>query len=336
MGLLVPLKPTDLNPSAYSRTAPAPSAPTSPPSDTLPRVIVPASQHIRVIRSSPDAQTLLRTLSDPAWAAAARVLKRDERSTVLRGDTPLGPVVVKSMLARPGLAGVIARATSRTRLSRQWRGATLLRQRGFITPEPLALWRGVDTQGRPVESLALTWLEGDTLLHLLARAIEDPTSLDHARRVALATAAGAHVARTLHAGLFNRDGKPSNLLVLTPDAAPGSAASQSAEPTIAVLDPVGVRPLGLLRRDRARRRMLFSLIVECLGCGLDPGVRARLGAMHASLHTHAAPRKAGAASPGTAQAGAASREVVRRDYRLIDQMLFEHGDPRPRVDPRTP
>jgi hypothetical protein len=319
MGLLVPLKPTDPDPSASWSTAPAPSTPTFPPSDTLPRVIVPASQHIRVIRSSPDAQALLRTLSDPAWAAAARVLKRDERSTVLRGDTPLGPVVVKSMLARPGLAGVVARATNRTRLARQWRGATLLRDRGFITPTPLALWRGVDAQGRPVESLALTWLEGDTLLHLLARAIEDPTSLDHARRVALATAAGAHVARTLHAGLFNRDGKPSNLLVLAP--APGTAASHGAEPTIAVLDPVGVRPLGLLRRDRARRRMLFSLIVEPIGCGIDVPMRPRMEAMHACVS-----RLTGT-GPGDA------RRVVREDFRAIDQMLFEHGDPTPRIKP---
>lgn len=268
---------------------------------------------IRAALAAPEAQALARALTSAAWRDGARVLKKEGRAEVLTGDSVAGGVVVKSLRDSSGPANAIARLLRRSRLEREWSRGERLAHAGIDVAPMLALWRWRDEHGGWVESLAMRRVEGPTLLEAIAN---PPSELS--ARSALARAAGDLVARVLAAGLFNRDQKPSNIIVARRDG------DQSADaPVLVVIDPVGVRPRGITSARVARRRMLFSLIVEPIGCGIDVPMRPRMEAMHACVS-----RLAGSDRSTT-------RRVVREDFRAIDQMLFEHGDPTPRIDPRA-
>lgn len=257
-----------------------------------------------------DAERLANALSDPAWKAAATILKRDRESSVLTGNSALGAVVIKSM-SIGGSRHAVSRLLGRTRLLREWRGNRLAADAGIAVAPLLALWRSRDTGGILTESLAMRRIEGQTLLEAMAA-----PSMNPAERLVLARAAGGLVARMLAAGLFNRDQKPSNIIISREEG--GHAASG---PRLVLLDPVGVRRLSFTSVTVARRRMLFSLIVEPTGCDIDVPMPWRLAAMHAAL---------GSLAAGTS---ARARSTVRADFRAIDQMLFEHGDPTPSINP---
>ena len=267
-------------------------------------MIHPPGHDIRLVQGDERSLPVARVVGTHEWAVRARVLKRDARSSVLAGDSPSGEVVVKSIpLDRPKDA--LARLVGSTRLSRQWRGSELLAGAGINAARHLALWRGRDEGGRLIESLAIELVRGPMLLRCLAQDNLRPRQA----RIELARAAGALVARMIQAGLFNRDQKPSNIIVT-------SAEPPETPERLVLLDPVGVRPLGLMNRQSARRRMLFALLVEPIGCDLDVPMRLRMEAMHACARALGAPRNA-----------------VRADFREIDQMLFEHGDPTPDINP---
>jgi tRNA A-37 threonylcarbamoyl transferase component Bud32 len=268
---------------------------------------------IRAALAATEAQALARALTSAAWCDGARVLKKEAGAEVLAGDSAAGGVVVKSLRDSPGPANAIARLMRRSRLEREWSRSERLARAGIDVAPMLALWRWRDERGGWVESLAMRRVEGPTLLEAIAN---PPSELS--ARSALARAAGELVARVLAAGLFNRDQKPSNIIVARRDDGAGAGA-----PVLVVIDPVGVRSRGPMRASVARRRMLFSLIVEPIGCGIDVPMRPRMEAMHACVS-----RLTGT-GPGDV------RRVVREDFRAIDQMLFEHGDPTPRTDPRT-
>lgn len=248
---------------------------------------------------------LAGALSDALWVSRAEILKQDERSSVLAGDSAEGPIVVKSLVLDRARDG-ISRLFGMTRLMRQWRGAERLAALGFHVATPMALWRGLDDRGRCVESFAMRRLEGRTLLqHLAAR------DLPAGAEEAAAMQAGSDIAMIARSGLLNRDHKPSNLLLLPRTYAPNGEWGACR---IAILDTVGVR------RERsavrAADRMLFSLIVECLGTGVAPRVRTKAAALRAARLGLGLPRSASRA--------------LRQS---IEGRLARHGDPTPKVNP---
>lgn len=294
---------------------------------------LPQANAIRVTRlGHPLGGELARLVCEPGWRATAKELKRTGRSLVLCGPGPGSGapdrlVLKVQALDRP--LDWLASMLGLTKLDRQWRGAQRLARAGFATPVPLVQFRGVAAKSlspgpngtQRVGCLLLSYVEGRTLLEAMARpGPEDP--------ILLARALGRHIGLMLKARLFNRDHKPSNLLLPKSSGSLNASRTKDESPdargVVVVLDPVGVRRMRRSRkgrrraRTRARRRMLFALLVEPLGVGVEIGLRLRLETMHACAAELELPRR-----------------VVREDFRAIDQMLFEHGDPTPQHDPLT-
>lgn len=258
---------------------------------------------LSVIRASDgEGRAIALHCSKPDWRERAAVLKREERAWVLAGDSPAGPVVVKSM-TQGRMKGFLGRLFGQTRLMRQWRGAQLLRKHGFVVAMPIVLWQERDARRGIIESLAMPRLRGVTVLDALAEGSAGSKAMEIAR------AAGAMVGRLARLGLLNRDHKPSNLLVLDGDR-PGET------PPIAILDTVGIRRCD---RDEALERMLFSLIVEPIGCGIRVPIALRVTAVRAAL--------AGTGLPA---------EDLRRVWNAVQRRFDAHGDPTPRINPLAP
>jgi hypothetical protein len=252
-----------------------------------------------------NAGVLLRLCATDGWKRGATVLKHDERSTVLTGESSAGPVVVKSLLLdRP--KDVLSRMFSVTRFVRQWGGAELLARHGFAVATPLALWRGRDEQGRLVESLAMERLSGKTVLRHLA-----DRDLPRDEQFALARELGSQAARLALAGLVNRDHKPSNLIVKSLAGVSGSVGASGS--VVAILDTVAIRRA---RPRAALVHMLFELIVEPIGCRLEIPLGLRLAAVRSAVREAGWPRK-----------------EVTQLWRDVRAALLAHGDPTPRINP---
>lgn len=243
------------------------------------------------------ARALGAIVADPRWIASAKALKRDARCHVLAGDAPgFGPIVVKVWrLTRA--KDILARAIGATQALRHWRGAEVLPSLGVATAEPLAaLRRGAS------EMLIMRRVDGLSLLEHIDEVVRGVSPLTPRERAEIARAVGGSVRALADRGWFNRDHKPSNLIV---DRAPGSA------PRIVVIDAVG------LRRDRLREgglRMLTSLMLEPMGVGRTPPSTLR---MRALLE----------ASDG------ASIRARKSAWRAVAQAIDEHGDPTPKINP---
>jgi tRNA A-37 threonylcarbamoyl transferase component Bud32 len=196
---------------------------------------------------------------------------------------------------------------------RQWRGAELLRAGGVPTAEPVALmteWR----RPWPVEWLVLERLPGKTLLRHMAEG-----DLSVREEHAVARAVGRLVARTVEAGLTNRDGKPSNVMITR--VAGGEAEA-------AFIDTVGVRRMRL--SPPATGVMLKNLVVEALGCGVLP---RRSLLMRAYAWDGPRPGAEDIAALGEEAARAEWRGVRDAEWAMVEELVRRHGDPRPRVDP---
>jgi hypothetical protein len=132
-------------------------------------------------------------------------------------------------------------------------------------------------------------VEGRTLLRVMDRG-----GLAVRQEQALARAVGAQVAA--FGATYNRDHKPSNLIVTREDG----------PPTIAVIDCVAVA-------DGAdAERMFTSLVLEPLGCGCLP--RRSLLARALAGYTP-------------------DRDRRRTIWRDVARRVREHGDPTPKVNP---
>lgn len=112
---------------------------------------------------------------------------------------------------------------------RQIRGAGRLGRAGIATPAPFGSCRISRPRRRPVVTIELEYVEGETAWTILA-----DDSLTDAARIRCARAVGSIVAEFRLAGLFNRDLKLTNLII---DCA-------ADEPIVQVIDPVGVRRMG--------------------------------------------------------------------------------------------
>lgn len=296
---------------------------------------------VRMIRSAltPDAALALAMgVRSEQWRAAARALKRDARVIVRAGDMPgtgaggafRARIVVKTWrLTR--VKDLLNIALGRTQGLRHWRGAMLLTRLGVATAAPLALFR----VGRE-ETLVMREVPGKSLLAHLDEWERGVGDLRAGEAGAIARAVGAQVRRLADAGWFNRDNKPSNLIVIdhgapgtapgtAPGAAPGTApgTAPGVRPgtgtgthaggrfEIALIDVVGIR------RDRLRvggLRMLVSLMLEPMGVGRAPRRAMRMRTL----------KEASGGAPLAARKSA---------WRAVEQAIDEHGDPTPRINP---
>jgi hypothetical protein len=260
-------------------------------------------------------ERVARGESAGAWASAlagidaanTAILKEDRGVAVCRA-TLLGRDVVLKRWDLTTLGARLKRLVRAGRADRHWRNAQWLLDRGISTARCLALateWRA----GRPRRWLVMEHIPGPTLLESL-RTGATPVRRQHE----IATEVGRQLAEFEALRAFNRDHKPSNLVVR--DAGGGV--------DIAVLDCVAIQ------RGAHPQRMLASLAIEPMGCGVP--VRAAL-AMRVirSLVAHAYP------DPGE-RAGdpLAARRVHHQLWRDAAAEVRSHGDPTPRVNPLAP
>jgi len=233
------------------------------------------------------ASEILDGLKEDRWAAGSGFVKRDGGRWVWMGD----------LQTSTGEIGLVIKGRPRSWLGlipdhhaiKQAIGAARLRSAGVVTSELLGLFEVRTESGGAEQWLALRALPGETLAHAMAR---DARSF--ADGAALARRAGGLVRTLCDAGLFNRDHKASNLIVL-----------DSGE--IGVVDTVAVRR----RRsgDEFRQRMLLAMCKELAGIG-------------------ALPRRAQLMRCLRAASGDS-----RADWAVIAQAMRDAGDTTPRVDP---
>lgn len=212
------------------------------------------------------------------------------RTSILDRDLALKCLTLTSPLAR------LKSFVHLSRSFRQWRGAQLLVRAHIDTAEPVVL-ATQRTRGETREWIGTAFVEGPTLLKLFSQGCFTTP---------LAIALGRHLAgMTRGASLFNRDHKPSNLIV--------TLADEPERCRISVLDTVGIRTISPASHLRFTARMLASLIIEPTGCGHPPPedfIR--------SIAQNAVP-----AGPTDADRLFGAALAIRK----------EHGDPTPRVNP---
>lgn len=220
----------------------------------------------------------------------------------LLASSSAGPIVVKTLTLRRTKDKLNA-LLGRTQSQRQIRGARLLRDIGVETAEPLLLIRG---GGR--ETLALRAAPGRSLLRLMDDLRHRrPGAPGFGAQCGVARAIGGQIQRFSDAKRFNRDHKPSNLIVdLSGEA-----------PAVAVIDAVDIRPD---RLSVGGLRMLVTLMLEPLGCGCPPSRTMRMRTLIAATTDERHPDGA----PLIARKAA---------WRAVAKAIDEHGDPTPRVNP---
>lgn len=276
-----------------------------------------------------------RWLESGHWARDAQTLKHDAESSILAVRTPSGldslpdlraGLVIK-VRAATGALETLKRAAGASRGIRQWRGAEWLRTHGFQSAAPLALARA-RVQGRVCELLILQRLSGPTVLEVASlatggsRSGEKEAGWSAREEHAVAKACGQHVAGLVRAGRYNRDGKPSNLIVTgLPRRGRGMRAGREVPPAeqvgISVIDTVAIRRI-VGGRTRALEGMLARLYIEPLGCGTPPRRALCMRAVQqAVLELH----------------GQVVKRHVHGVWRRAARLVQGHGDPTPRVMP---
>ncbi len=210
---------------------------------------------------------------------------------------------------------------------RQWQGTQILESVGIPTASALVL----ATRSSPgAELLVLQALSGPTLLRVMNDAQRVPLSPLHERQLVngLARTIGG-----LHAlGYWNRDGKPSNFIVVD-----GSSESDGV-PRVAVIDAVAIRRQGA-DGGRGLARMLASLVIEPTGCGISVRRTLRRRVMRAILTASwaASPEATWGAEKEDAEDGFArwERASARHFWKAAVEIITAHGRAKPRVDPLT-
>lgn len=270
---------------------------------------------------------ILRRLDASEQMTGLRILKRESdlaSGTLVCVCTLLGrPVVIKRTPL--GLGGMVKAAFKASRGWRHWRGAAWLLTQGIPTARPLALLRSGSA-----EVLIMDALDGPSLLQAMA-----DRSLNIRQQHALADAPGELIARLAHHARYNRDHKPSNLIVT-------KLTDTHAE--LAIIDCVAILPISRMRPPvEPLLRMLSSQVIEPLGCGVLPRRALLLRALRACLRAqwqldarNAEPTPT--AAPGSPAAPAKEQREwelasMRLLWREVARIIHDHGDPTPRINP---
>lgn len=276
---------------------------------------------LRVIRTAleADGRAWAAALADGQWRQKARVLKRDGGTVVYRTRLLDREVVVKcwDMTTKSRVQSLLGN----TRGLRHWRGAARLRKCGVATAWTWALLRG-DDEGRRVESLVMEALSGRSLLqHMADRDLTVPE--EHAVTAAVAR----DVARLLHRGLYNRDHKPSNLIVVDP-------ARSAAK--VAVVDCLAISTVGLLKGQEPGLQMFTSLMLEPIGVGHPPRRTLILRFLTVLLEELELLKFGPSLELSSRSARRDRRRAIPGLIRQVEARIRDHGDPTPRVNPLSP
>ncbi len=255
-------------------------------------------------------------ISRALQSGGGRSLKQDVSGQVAVLDLDGAPAVLK----RRPMASLFERlraATGFSRYSRQWHGAQWLLANKLRAPRPLA--RGVlhhheHHSGSPEEFLLLEYIPGRTVLQHLADG-ELPPRREHA----IARAIADDLVRFFVVGRYNRDHKPSNLLVV-------EAQGAGSPPQIAILDSDSIRPSTVANLDSAER-MLAALVIEAIGCRCEPRRTLKARVIHEFVSRFE--RLAGL----TSQPEMSHHERRARIWRRVARRVASHGDTTPAVDP---
>ncbi|MBX3375973.1 MAG: hypothetical protein KF678_03100 [Phycisphaeraceae bacterium] len=233
-------------------------------------------------------------------------LKKEGAAWVYRGRM-LGREVVVKVRELRSLADRLKVALGAGRGRRHWRGASWLLEHGFATARPLVLAMERGSAAR--EWLVMEALPGASLLRHIADA-----DLGVREQHGLARAVGRQVAALCAAGRFNRDHKPSNLIV----------SRRGGEFVVSIIDCVAIRR----GRDGAVR-MLHALAVEPTGLRILPrrAVLARVIAAVVEAEYGGRDRR---------EAKSAMRGARRAYWGLVMESLRRHGDATPRTNPLAP
>lgn len=277
---------------------------------TTPRI-----EHVWVTRcgQGAHAQELSRELTRGAWLADARMLKTDGGSWVARA-TILGQDVIVKCRPQNTLGRRIKSMLGMDQFDRHWRAADMLKEANIRTGEPVLLARAI-VDGSPAVVLVLKYVEGMTVLD--AMRLSRARKLDPSIEREIASELGVLVHRLEAASLFNRDLKPSNVIIVA-----GPAVGKGKSTQLAIIDLAGVRSA-----REGRNRMFASLIIEPTGCGVPPRVRLQIVAANAWLN---AERKRRRQPPANAHDRRTALDHLRRG---VGGIVQSHGDPTPRVMP---
>jgi hypothetical protein len=266
-----------------------------------------------------DPDAWLDALRRADWSGAA-VLKEESGDWVCRLDLDVGgrrrTVVAKRRAVR-GPWNALKILLRLGRFDRHRRGALWLLAHGFLTARPLLHLRRAGLAAAE-ELLVLEFVPGETLLEAMARR-GTGVRLEHsiARRV------GRQVARLGAAGRYNRDHKPSNLLLVGGAGPQSNGDGADGAPEVAILDCVAIR-----RARRGVPAMFASLAIEPLGTGCLPRRALCMRAIDAWARD-----AVGGGEGGGSAAAARRRAMARACWRAARRLVAAHGDPRPRSDP---
>ena len=232
----------------------------------------PSISHAHWLLASVPVQKLDEAISSPKLSE----LKRDGPNLVLASDS----LVVK-VRTISGIFDRLRTRFGRGRLARQAAGATTLAPIGILTAQVLGHGTA-QIFNNPCELLVMQRLPGVSLLALMQNP-RTPIATEHA----IADALGKQIAQMTMAGWFNRDHKPSNLIVQIGSAATSTISNTPDTPTIAIIDTVDILPIKPRHKFLAAAvRMLTSLLLEPTGCNCPPrrALRRRvLLALHREL-----------------------------------------------------
>lgn len=260
------------------------------------RVMIPASSGASD-GAGARSRSIARAVCDEAFGVSARVIKSDDRTTVLAGEAAGYPVVVKTL----ALDRAVDRLRSLTRLTRHWRqvrGGATVAEAGLRVATAHAIVRGVDPSGHRVEALVLERVTGPTLLRVASDRALAPDAIR-----TLLNRVGEDAGRLVRARRFNRDHKPSNIIV---------GSDGDGQPLPVLIDTSDIRRA---RGARALEEMLAKLLIEAIGTGVAVSGRERVRVARRALR--AIDRKR------------SLRDVLASVERIVDA----HGDPTPKDDP---
>ncbi|MGH7132749.1 MAG: lipopolysaccharide kinase InaA family protein [Phycisphaerales bacterium] len=228
----------------------------------------------------------------------AQVIKRDGDAEVLATELLGQPVIIKRWRARSAYEKLKMKLGF-GRANRHARGTRRLQDSGIPTARVLASQLLPEQDGTLAQTLILERLPGKTVLEHLA-----DNDLSPRQQHALARRIALDMAALIRAGYYNRDHKPSNLIVTSTDA---------ADPRAAVIDTVAIRRAG----DIGAIRMLASLYIEPLGCGVPP-------------------RRALAFRVVRTLANEGLGKPYQQLWMYAGNVIRNHGDAKPKISPLQP
>lgn len=275
--------------------------------------------HIRKLAPSQLAQDWTSALQTGLSRDSIQILKQEAL------NTPKATWVWKTRLLNQDII-IKARAlgTLKRRLQsllrtshahRQWRGSDLLKNKGFLSARPLVLANAC-MYNMPVEILILQHIPGPTLLEVM-RDSSRGQGLALKEQHALAMAIGELLIDMCRARIWNKDIKPSNLIV---------TQFATKDPKLALIDSVAIHRCNWLGIDeRETEQMLSDLLIEPIGSGCSPRKSLQYRVLsRLYLATAKRPRDQ------------KTRDVIRECVMIVTDLMNAQPAKAPKINPFSP